>query len=69
MIFYSINKSSKHKYKSNITLQKKSILYTFLRRFLYAIKMHIMHKTKMLLLLKIRPNIKYWKGWGLNWKG
>jgi len=54
LIFYILFYNS-----SPSTLQKKSILHTFLRRFLYAIKMHIMHKTKLLMLLKIRSNSKY----------
>jgi len=38
---------------------KKNHSIRIFKRFLCAIKMHIMHKTKMLMLLKIRSNIKY----------
>ena len=47
--------SKEHAY----TEKSKSILCTFLRHFLCAIKMHIMHKTKMLMHLKIISHIQY----------
>jgi len=42
-----------------LTEKNKSILCTFLRRFPFAIKLHIMHKTKMLMHLKIISHIQY----------